>query len=130
MLQQKTSYVAPVLLAVSLPDERLRQKPRARCASGADRIVRSTATVVQRSNFIGGGSGPRGARGRGRASPASLRLAFEPALFLEARLPIGSGQHPRADGGREPRPRSRRRRSAENFDTLCAAAPYHTLNST
>ena len=99
MLQQKTSYVAPVFLTVSLPDERLRQKPRAFVAERlrTHRQVDGRAAV----KLYGRRSGPGEPAVEACVADVAPRLAFEPAFFFQARLPIGSGQHPRADGDRK-----------------------------
>ena len=80
MLQQETSHVAPVLLAVSLPDERLRQEPRAFIAERLrpHRQVDGRAAV----EFDGPGA-PWEPRVEARVADVAPRLAFEASFLLQ-----------------------------------------------
>ena len=81
MLQKKASYVAPVLLAVSLPDERLRQQPRAFVAERLrpHRQVDGRAAV----KFYGWRSGPWKSPVEARVADVAPRLAFEASFLLQ-----------------------------------------------
>ena len=87
-----------MLLAVSLPDERLRQEPRAFIAERLrpHRQVDGRAAV----EFYGPRA-PWEPRVEACVADVAPRLAFEPALLFESLLAIGFGQYPRADGDRE-----------------------------
>ena len=84
VLQQETSYVAPVLLAVSLPDERLRQEPRALVAERLrpHRQVDGRAAV----EFYRRRPGPREPAVEARVADVAPRLAFEASLLLQRGL--------------------------------------------
>ena len=87
-----------MLLAVSLPDERLRQEPRAFVAER----LRPHRQVDGRAAVEFDGSGAPWETGiKPRVADVAPRLAFEPPFLLESLLAIGFGQYPRADGDGE-----------------------------